>query len=101
MTLGNFWKDFDECQREVRASMRVVALRHDTTPNARIRIAVQSLRSAITTLEWMGEASPGEITAEDMEQLDKAASKLALLIPALRMKHSTVQLCEQFGRGQL
>ena len=99
MTLGNFWKDFDECQREVRASMRVVALRHDTTAKARVRSSRQSLAFAAMNVEWMAEAAPEEITQEDLEAFDRAASKVNSVCARLRMKRSTAQLCEQFGRA--
>jgi hypothetical protein len=97
--ISNFWSDFDAIQREVQAAIPVVPLRHDMTHKARVRIAVQSLAFTLMNLEWMGEAAPEEFTKEDVEAIEKGLSKLQLLLPKLRMKHSTVDLCGKFGRA--
>jgi hypothetical protein len=89
-----FWNAFEECQRQVRASLPVVTLRHDVTAEQRKTIALQSLERAVMQLEILGDDIAD---AEVMATLDEVETRLTRRRFALRMRMGLVHLTGIFG----
>jgi hypothetical protein len=74
----------------------VTALRPDMEAWERARYAMTLIEDALTTLEMV--ADEVMLNAEQIEALDDADSRLALLRPRLKMRRSMLHLAGVFGR---
>jgi hypothetical protein len=96
-----FWTEFDECQRRVRATLPVVALRHDITPGQRVTVALQSLTESIRILRSLRDSVRFDV--EEVRAIDDAETELRALAATLRARIGTQSvlagLAGIFGRA--
>jgi len=96
-----FWKDFDDCQAQVRAEIiahrRVVSLRPDMTVEQRAIVAIEAFTAAMEGLDHQGNSISA--SAETIGKLEGCARSLALLLGRLRMRQGLMHLTGIFGKA--
>jgi hypothetical protein len=99
--ISNFWNGFDACLNELRAeriaSERVTTLHPDMKPQQRAHFAMRALVDALDQLEMV--ADEVMLNGGQMEALEGANSRLALLCPRARMRRSMLHLTSEMGRA--
>lgn len=97
--LSSFETHLRQTRAERIASEQVTTLRPDMDAAMRARFALMAIKDAITQLEMVADAVM--LNAEQLEALDDAESRLALLRPRVKMRRSMVHLLNPFGRAPI
>jgi|GEM_PF-6279891 len=94
--LGIFDRHLRKIARDRIVAEPVTVLHSDMEPRVRASIALQTLKQAIATLEMVAEEAM--LNGEQVDALDHAESRLALLRPRVKLRRSMLHLAGVFGR---
>jgi hypothetical protein len=96
-----FTSNFEFHLRQTRAdriaSERVTALRPDLDAPQRASFALQTISSALSILEMV--ADEAHLNAQQIEEMDSAESRLAMLRMRAKMRRSLIHLTSSMGKA--